>query len=265
MRYIGVMLLCLALSLGSLGRVWAQAEAPTLLEDLEYQVNLGVLKDIARVHLRFFRVAPGRFRAELTGATQGAWKLLNRWLPERYETEMALKDGRLQPLVFREVFEVQGRSISKEYRFHYSQSLLECWRGVGGREPGKEWQRPLQKPVYDPFTLFYNVRLGAMGPLAPGQILRVAAIPNPEPREMVVNLGQKTGQGWKVMLAVKTKRGADQYGPYFLLLTPQKVPQIAWMRVLGVVKLAGELLNPWSIMKDLPGAPQLSSHLGASR
>ncbi|MHB8068900.1 MAG: DUF3108 domain-containing protein [Desulfobaccales bacterium] len=259
MRAILVLLLCLAVVLGPTGEGWAAAGGPKALEDLEYQISLGVWQDMARVHLRLFQVKPGRYRAEVTGAAQGAWKLLKSWLPERYESEMALEAGHLKPLVFREVFEAQGQRISKEYRFDYTGEVLEAWRGVDGREPVKEWQIPLREPVYDPFTLFYNVRLGAMGPLKPGQILRVAAIPNPEPREMVINLGEKTGQGWKVMLTVKAKGGADEYGPYFLLLTSQKVPQTAWMRALGFAKLSGELLNPWVILKDgLPGAPQLS-------
>jgi len=68
------------------------------------------------------------------------------------------------------------------------------------------------------------------------------------------------------MLTVKTKDGDDKYGPYFLLLTPQKVPQTAWIRVLGFAKLSGELLNPGEISKDgFPGAPQLTLHNGASR
>ncbi len=265
MRAIWILLLVLAAALGPSGPVRAAAGSPTILEDLQYQVSLGMWQDLARVHLRLFRVEPGRFRAEVTGAAQGAWKILNRWLPERYETEMALEGGRLKPLVFREVFEAQGQRISKEYRFDYAGEVLESWRGVDGRGPVREWQIPLKEPVYDPFTLFYNVRLGAMGPLKPGQVLKVAAIPNPEPREMVINLGQKTRHSWKVMLSVKFKGGAEEYGPYFLLFTPQKVPQTAWMRVLGVAKLSGELLNPQGIMKDgIPGAPQLSQQNGAS-
>lgn len=259
MRTIWVLLLGLALFLGPGVEGWAAPGGPSLLEDLEYQVNLGVLQDMARVHLRLFQVDAGRYRAEVTGAAQGAWKVLNRWLPERYETEMALEGGQLKPLVFREVFETQGQRISKEYRFDYSGEVLEAWRGVDGRGPVKEWQIPLRETVYDPFTLFYNIRLGALGPLKPGQVLRVAAIPNPEPRQMIINLGQKTEQGWKVMLTVKSKGGDDAYGPYFLLLTPQNVPQTAWMRALGFARLSGELLNPGKIMKDgLPGAPQLS-------
>ncbi|MEW6657559.1 MAG: DUF3108 domain-containing protein [Thermodesulfobacteriota bacterium] len=265
MRAIWIIFLCLALGLGPAGKGGAAPEAPRLLEDLEYRVSLGVWQDMARVHLRLFQVEAGRYRAEVTGAAQGAWKLLNRWLPERYEAEMVLESGRLKPLVFREVFEVKGRRIFKEYRFDYTRGVLEMWLAKDGREPVKDWQRPLKEQVYDPFTLFYNSRLGAMGPLAPGQILKVATIPNPEPREMVINLGPQTPQGWKVMLSVKTKAGADKYGPYFLLLTPQKVPQTAWMRVLGFAKLSGELLNPGEIRKDgLPGAPQLSRQQGAS-
>ena len=131
------------------------------LEELHYRLNLGVLHDVARVHLRLTEVGPGRYRAEFAGAAQGAWSLLSRWLPESYETEMALDEGRLKPLVYREEFQAGGHHVCKEYRFDYSQGLLTVWRSQDHREQVKKLQVPLQKPVYDPLTLFYNLRRGA--------------------------------------------------------------------------------------------------------
>ena len=78
--------------------------APEVRENLEYQVSLGPWSDVARVHLVLKELKPGHYLAEFSGAAQGMWKLLSRWLPERYQTEMVYRDGRLQPVVYREEF-----------------------------------------------------------------------------------------------------------------------------------------------------------------
>jgi len=263
MRALGVMILCLALALGQAGT--APAAEQVNLEDLQYRLGLGLWQDVARVHLRLMRAGPDRYRAQFSGAAQGAWSLLRRWLPESYETEMALEDGRLKPLRYREKFHYQGKRISKEYRFDYARGVLEVWRGVDGGNPVLDWQGPLKEPVYDPLTLFYNLRLGALGPVTPGQTLTVALIPNPEPREMVVRFGPETAQGSKVMVTVRSGAAAED-GPYFISANSQKVPVLAWIRVLVFGKLSGELLNPGEIMKEgLSGPSQLSRHGGEKR
>ena len=89
------------------------AAAPAVRENLEYQISLGLWSDVARVHLVFKEVKPGHYLAEFSGAAQGMWKLLSRWLPERYQTEMVYRDGRLQPMVYREEFE-ERRAKSPE-------------------------------------------------------------------------------------------------------------------------------------------------------
>lgn len=265
MRAAWVLVLGLAVLLHPSGSWGAKAREPGPLEELQYQVDLGVWQDVARVRLRLAQVGPGRYRAEFVGAAQGAWKLLSRWLPERYETEMALEGGRFKPLVYHEWFQCKGRRISKEYRFDYSRGILEIWRGVDGREPVKDWQGPLSEPVYDPLTLLYNLRLGALGHAAGGQTLRVNLIPSPEPREMVINLGADTAQGRKVMVTVKTGGPGAGDGPYFFFCTSQWVPQGAWFRVLPFAKLSGKLLNPGEVMDGLPACLQLSQKAGENR
>ena len=174
------------------------------------------------MHLRLTQVGPDRYRAEFAGAAQGVWSLLSRWLPERYETEMAMEAGRLKPLVYREKFQSKGHDISKEFRFDYARGLLEVWRGVDGQELVKDWQVPLKEPVYDPLSLFYNLRLGAFGPLLAGQTLRVAVLPTPEPREMIFRIGPETDQGRKVMLKVASPQASQvESGPYYIFCTPQ--------------------------------------------
>ncbi len=178
------------------------------------------------------------------------WRLLSRWLPEGYETDMVLEDGRLKPLVFREAFQAKGHHIRKEYRFDYSRRVLELWRGVDHREPVKSWQVPLREPVYDLLSLFYNLRLGAFGPPTGGQTLRVAVLPAPEPRELVLRIGPESEAGRQIMLKVEGPKSEGEADPYFVFCTPQWVPQEAWTGVPFFGKLAGKLLNPEAVRPE---------------
>ncbi len=254
MRIIGFLLLMFLASLGQPGVNWAAPPAGDKLEELRYRVSLGIFDDVARVHLRLTQEGPNRYRADFAGATQGVWKLLSSLLPESYETEMLLEEGRLKPLVYREVFTDQGHHVRKEYRFDYSQNLLELWRSEDQKELVKEWQVPLQKQIYDPLSLFYNLRLGTFGPLIGGETLRVPVVPTPEPREIVLHIGLEEAEGRKVMLEVAGK-GVDSAvaGPYFLFASPKRVALQAWTRVPILGKLGGKLLNPEEVIKlELP-------------
>ena len=228
--------------------VLAVPEGGDTLEALQYRVSLGIWSEVARVQLRLTRVGPNRYRAEFSGAAQGAWRLLSRWLPESYETEMLLEDGRLKPLIYREVFQAKGHHLLKEYHFDYSRKVLAVWRGVDYQPPVKSWQVPMREPVYDPLSLFYNLRLGTFGVLKAGQNLREVLVPASESRELVLRFGPETYAGRRVILEVTGRKSEDEAGPYSLLCTPQWVPQEAWTRVPVFGRLAGHLLNPEGIM-----------------
>lgn len=243
MLRLGILLLSVLLLLPPSGA----NGAVTGLEDLSYRVSLGVWEEAAQVHLTLKELGPGHYLAEFSGGAKGMWSLLSRWLPERYRTEMILKDGRLLPLVYREEIQVGGRRVVKEYRFDYQKGLLEYWRQTENQESVKKWQIPLKEPVYDSLSLFYNMRLGVFGPLAAGETLRVPTIPTPEPQEMILEMGPQTGQGRKIMLTIRGK-SADG-GPYFIYVGPEWVPRTVWLRVLEFGKLTGHLLNPAAIMK----------------
>jgi len=230
------------------------------LETLEYRVSLGIWSEVALVHLRLSQTGPERYRAEFSGAAQGMWRLLSRWLPEGYETDMVLEDGRLKPLVYREEFQYMGHHIRKEYRFDYSRGILELWRGKDYQEPVKSWQIPLKEPIYDLLSLFYNIRLGVLGTQAGGQTLKVALVPTPEPQTMTFRLGAEAYEGRKVMIEVSSKEEVET-GPYFVFCNSQWVPQEAWTRVPFFGKLAGHLLNhealpPGGLADLLPASPK---------
>jgi hypothetical protein len=236
----------------------AAATAPAIREDLEYQISLGPWSDVGRVHLVLKELEPGRYLAEVFGAAQGMWQLTSRWLPERYQAEMVYRDGRLVPLLYREEFLNQGRKVMKEYRFDHEHGRLTLWRQAQGSEKVKKWEVPLKTPVYDPLTLFYNIRLGVFGPLPGGSTLRVTVLPTPDPREMVFMIGAVNDLGRKVMLECRRSE-SKVVNQYYLSLSPEQVPTLAWTQVPLFGKLAGRLLNPGEIRKEgllaLPPSP----------
>jgi len=246
-RVVLLVLLLLQLAPGPL-KV-AAAPAPDIREDLEYQISLGPCADVARVHLVLKELEPGRYLAELSGATQGLWQLMSRWLPKRYQTEMVLREGRLLPLVYREEFISKGQHILKEYHFDYEGGRVSLWRQAEGCDKVKKWEAPLKGPVYDLLTLFYNLRLGAFGPVPGGSTLRVNVLPTPAPQEMVFVIGSGTEMGRKVMLN-HHRPDSKTVNQYFFFLSPEQVPTLAWTRVTCFGKLAGRLLNPGEIRKE---------------
>ena len=227
----------------------AAAPAPVIREDLEYQVSLGPCADVGRVHLVLKELEPGRYLAEVSGAAQGMWELTSRWLPERYQTEMIHQEGRLVPLVYRESFISQGKHVVKEYRFDHERGHLTLWRQVEGGEKVKKFEVPMKSPVYDPLSLFYNVRLGVFGPLPGGSTLRVMGLPTPEPREMVFAIGTVSEKSRKVMLDCRRSE-SKAVNQYFISLGPEQVPTLAWTQVPLFGKLTARLLNPGEISKE---------------
>jgi hypothetical protein len=245
------MLLLVALLLhAGLGPIKVSAApAPVTREDLEYQISLGPCADVGRVHLVLKELAPGRYRAELFGAAQGVWRLTSRWLPERYQTEMVQREGRLVPLIYREAFISKGKRVVKEYRFDHERNHLSLWRQSEGGNKVKKWEIPLKSPVYDPLSLFYNIRLGVFGPLPGGTTLRVMGLPTPEPREMTFAIGPVSEGGRKVMLDYRRSEG-KAVNQYYIFLSPEQVPTLAWTQVPLFGKLGGRLVNPGEIRKD---------------
>ncbi len=266
MRARGLFIIIIFLMLGLASLPSTVAAALQNRENLEYQISLGPWDDVARVHLSLTETAPERYLAEFSGAAQGMWKLLSRWLPERYQTEMVYQDGRLKPLVYREEFINQGQHVVKEYRFDYERQRLTSWRQADGGQKVKKWEIPLKEPVYDLLSLFYNVRLGVVGPLTGGSSVRVAVLPTPEPQEMVFRIGENTSQGRKVMLDYRPPE-ATSTDQYYIYLDADRVPTQAWTRVALFGKLAGRLLNPGAIKKEglLALPPASGPVLGARR
>jgi len=225
------------------------ANEPVILEDLQYKVSLGVSSNAGLAHLVLKELEPGRYLAEVSGATQGLWKLSNRWLPVRYQTEMIHREGRLVPLIYREEFITKGKRVVKEYRFDHKRGLLSLMVQTEGSEAVKKWEVPLKSPVYDFLSLFYNVRLGVFGPLPACSTLKVMLLSTQAPQEMVFVIGLVTGMVRKVTLD-HCRAESKQVKQYFCYLNPEQVPTLAWTQVPLFGKLTVRLLNPGEIKKD---------------
>ena len=126
---------------------------------------------------------------------------------------------------------------------------LSLWRQAEGSEKVKKWETPLKGPVYDPLTLFYNIRLGVFGPLPGGSTLRVMVLPTPDPQEMVFMIGPVTDMGRKVTLD-RRRAESKAVNQYFCYLSPEQVPTLAWTQVPLFGKLTVRLLNPGEIRKE---------------
>ncbi|MGP8105632.1 MAG: hypothetical protein ACLQLE_07070, partial [Desulfobaccales bacterium] len=61
--------------------------------------------------------------------------------------------------------------------------------------------------------------------------------------------GAATDQGLEVMVNSPSPEAVDE-GQYFIFLSPERVPTLAWTRVTLFGKLAGRLLNPGEIKKE---------------
>jgi len=226
----------------------AAAPAPVIRENLEYQISLGPWSNVARAHIVLKELEPGYYLGEFSVAAQGMWKLLSRWLPEGYQTEMAHREGKLQPLVYREEFQEKGQHVLKEYRFDYDHSLLTRWRQIDGGEKVKEWEVPLKGPIYDLLSLLFNLRLGALGPMPAGATVRVMVLPTLEPEELVFRIGAVTDQGFKVM-AHFCEAGVEEEVGYFMFFNPDRVV-LTWTRPTLLGDLSSRLLNPGEIWKE---------------
>jgi hypothetical protein len=136
----------------------------------------------------------------------------------------------------------RGKLHIKEYRFLYDQGRLEMWRWDDRKqELFREWQTDLKEPLYDAISAFYNYRLGLMGPVKAGDILRVPGIPHPQPEIIEVRLGPEGEDGLEAMVSLVNRAFEEEKGVVFVTFDKNLVPTQAWTRVLVFGKITGRL------------------------
>ncbi len=214
-----------------------------VLEELRYRVDVWIWQDALNAKMVFKEIAPGRYLAELTGRSQGFLSLITGDWGGVMSTEMKYSQGKLKPLVYREVSTKRGKNKTMEYRFDYEQNKVELWKSNKDNKLTKKWESDLKGPMYDPLTFFYNRRLtgnplGSKG----GATLKFRGIPYPKPDEFVLRVGDKTPQGRKVMLELGNRIFKGERSQVYAYLDSEGVPTKAWTQVLKFGDINIELL-----------------------
>ena len=237
------------------GAAWG---AEAFLEDLHYSVDVLLWRDAARARITLKSLGGGKYLAEISGRPQGMLKTLSGSdREERMQTEMAWRQGRLQPLVYREESRRRGKLHLKEYRFDYDRGRLELWE-LKGEALVYKWHTTLTGPIYDPLSGFYNCRLGLLGPIQDGQVFKLKGIPYPKPEDIEVQVGPETPEGRKTMILIRGEAYKDKPAPVFAFFDPTMVPKHAWTRIWGFGKITGELLPGGKGLKGLK--PEVAAH-----
>ncbi len=269
-RLYRIFSLAVLLVLGAALATWAWLPGPApaaapreqLLEDLQYRVDAWVWEGAAKAGIVLKSLGGRRYQAELAGEAQGLLALISGQRMERFQTEMAFKDGRLVPLIYREESRRRGKYRLKEYRFDYDRGRLELWQHHEGKGLVRKWDTALkEEPIYDPLSAFYNFRLGVLGSQKEGDTLKVKGIPYPHPEEIVIRIGPEGQEGRKVMVSIINRAFEDEQGVVFVYFDAQWAPTLAWTRVLHFGKVVGEILP-----KSKPLArplPEMLAALGA--
>jgi len=226
-------LLLLVLALPDLAAVQDTREMGKVLEELHYQVDVWVWRDAVDTKVRFLEVGPGRYQAEIDGRTQGLLSLITGNWKGRMSSEMEYSQGKLQPLVYREISYRKGKKRVMEYRFNYAQKKVELWKQEGDEPPVKKWESALTGPIYDPLTFFYNRRVtGATFDEKGGENIKFHGIPYPKEDEITLRVGDKTPEGRKIMLELGNRIFKDERSQVFAYLDAEGVPTKAWTQVL---------------------------------
>jgi hypothetical protein len=234
---IGLVTLVLALALPLPAPATVPAPAPAsspgkILEDLRYQVDVWIWHDAVNAQVVFREVAPGRYRAEVDGRSQGLLSLITGGWRGRFATDMEYSQGGLKPLVYKEISYKKGKRRVMEYRFNYAAKKVELWKQEGDGAIAKRWEGDLTGPMYDPLTFFYNRRitgqsLGEKG----GENLKFQGIPYPKADPIVLRVGDKTSEGRKIMLELGNRIHKDERSVVYAYLDKDGVPTKAWTQV----------------------------------
>ena len=233
----------------------AAAPGGNVVENLQYRVDILGWPEAGVAGIVLKSLGPGRYQAEVTGELKGIFALLSGHRRDTYSTEMVWREGLLKPVVYREESRRRGRLDLKEYRFDYDRGTVEMWQPKEGEGLVRRWQGNLKGPVYDLVSAFYNCRLGLLGPLEPGQTLKITGIPYPEPEEFQLRLGSVTQEGGQAMVAITNEIFENKRGVVFVQYDGGRVPTGAWTRILGFGKIVAILLPAGKTLKGpLPEA-----------
>jgi len=220
-----------------------------VLEELNYQVDVWLWRHAVKGRVEFKELAPGRYRAEVRGTTQGFLAFISGNWNGRLSTEMQLTDGKLLPIIYREESQSRGQKKLSEYRFDYAQGKVELWKLKTDKTMEKRWETTFTEPMYDPLTFFYSRRLTGKPIGKGGETLKFQGIPYPRPDEIVLRVGTATPEGRKVMLDLESRIFKDERTQLYAFINNEGIPTKAWTRVLMFGNIDIKLLSKGKRLK----------------
>lgn len=212
-------------------------------ESLSYSVDVLFFNNAAQATISLKQVGPDCYEGEIQGHARGIVGLLSGHRRDRYRTLMRYTQGKLLPLKYWEESWRRGRHHRKEYRFDYTAGRLELWQHDAPEPARLKWKARLAEPIYDPISAFYNFRLGALGEIKGGETIVVSGIPYPQPEEIVIHIGPIEKNQRKVAVAIRNRAFENESGIVHIRFDPQRVPVLAWTRVLAFGKISGYLVT----------------------
>ena len=238
-----VLILCLAWLAGATPQAESKDPAGEILEELHYRVDVWILKDSIPAKVTFKRLASGRYRAEITGEAKGLLGLISGHWRGSYSTEMAFRDGKLAPLVYREESWSGKKHHLMEYRFDYEHNRVELYKPDKKKGLVKKWETPMKGAMHDGISFYYNQRLGLMGMGSEGEVFNFPSIPYPKPEEITLRMGPVTPEGRRVMVSLKNPALEKERSEVYAILDGDGVPTQVWTWVLRFGKISGTLLS----------------------
>ncbi len=174
LRFILLLLLSVSVASG------ADSQRSLPDENFQYQLRFLWFKRVADGGLRIQRVSRGRYRAELRAETKGLLGFLTAYQKNHYVSEMTYAPGK-KHLVTRRFTKVVtlGSDVSRSVtEIDYEKGEYR-WVATENGEVKDKGNKPIPKGVIfeDLLSAFFNLRIGAFGPLERGRRITVTSLP----------------------------------------------------------------------------------------
>jgi len=198
---------------------------PFVGEDLSYDISFWLFKNAASARMTFLKTAQG-YEATVEAQTGGVVGFLTRHMQETMKSVMRFDQstGRLQPLLFQEVFRKGEQERIKTVEFNYEKKILIVTYEGNGREKKVIKKRLPKDAVDDLLSAFYNLRLGYFGEIKQGKIFSMKVWVRETPSRITISLPER----------FEKADGKSCGGKYFAMLSMDKsITNIASKKLMG--------------------------------
>ena len=204
--------------------------SPTLVppfvgEDLSYDISFWLFKNAASARMTFLKTAQG-YEATVEAQTGGVVGFLTRHMQETMKSVMRFDQstGRLQPLLFQEVFRKGEQERIKTVEFKYEKKILiVTYEGTGRKKTVITKHLP-KDDIDDLLSAFYNLRLGIFGEIKQGKIFSMKVWVRESPSRITISLPER----------FEKADSKSCGGKYFAMLSMDKsITNIASKKLIG--------------------------------